>query len=383
MRLVGPLAVVTIVSVLTSVAHTAHGQSGGTRYLIESALDEPVRIALSNITLRDALKSITDQSGVRIVMPPEAMALVPFGDATVIERVEIVDIPLREGLGRLFQPLGMTFEVRDDHVEVVPKAGLRCLGRRPTWEELETLAAEEPGVDADALAGLRSRVQFRVPVRSGWAMLADAVRDVGAGSADEVLTTACTNLGWAWCVSGKRIVVTSRTGQLSRMLERPISLRMNYTALIDVLQEVGHQAGVSVRIDPGALASLPRNVRQSFILNAENKPADEVLDTIAANTGLGYLIEPDGVLFYSVANVGASSATGVGSQRASGLRADPYVGKVVVPLEDGTTVEWLVRESELDPDLRRRRRSDLDKAFEQLRRQHDGQAPSTPVHRVP
>ncbi len=371
------ISFILIVTALYAAVPAA-GQASDTRGLIELALDEPTRITLTEIKLSDAIQTIWDQTGVRVVMPAEAMNLVPYGGETVIERVEISDIPLREGLNRLFMPLGMTFEVRDNYVEIVPKDALRCLGRRPTWEELDTLgelAAMQPGVDPEALSRLQHRVQFTVRVSNGWATLSNALKSVRAGPGDEVLSVACANLGWAWCVSGGQVVISSGASLLRQQLGRPISLRMNYKSLIEVLQEVGRKAGVSVKVEPGALASLPLNVQRSFILNVHNNSAEEVLDTIAANTGLGYLIEPDGVLFYKVGEPQPQSEAGSVPASAGMPGRDPYVGKIVTQLKDGKTVEWLIRESELPPDLRERRREDLQEAFEALRRPRSGQGP--------
>lgn len=372
------LSLIFAFTISPMVAPAAPGQSRGGVGLIELALDEPARITLADIKLGDAIQMIWDQTGVRVVMPAEVMNLAPFGQETVIDRVEIIDIPLREGLNRLFLPLGMTFEVRDKYVEIVPKEALRCLGRRPTWDELETLgelATMQPGVDPEALSRLRGRLQFTVPVPNGWMILAQALESVGAGPADAVLSVACANLGWAWCVSGKQIAITSGASRLGKKLQQPISLRMNHRALIEVLQEVGRRAGVSVKAEPGALVSLPLHVQQGFSLNVQDKPAEEVLDRIAALTGLGYLIEPQGVLFYRVSDDAPGPQGGSGPAPAVNLGRSPYVGKIVVPLEDGKSVEWFIRESELPPDLRQRRHEDLQRAFEALRRQSGGQDP--------
>ena len=358
-------------------ALAAPGQSPDKQGLMELALDEPARITLEKVRLKDAIQQVWDQTGVKIVMPQEAMDIVPYGEETVVELVDIADTPLRDGLTQLFAPLGMTFVVRGDFVEVVPKKPLRCLGRRASWNELDTLtelSAMQPGVDPEALSRLRGRIQFKVPVLDGWQTLSMAIKSIGAGPGDEVLSVACANLGWAWCLSDRWVVVSSGSSLIGRQLKKPISLRMNSKALIEVLQEVGRKAGVPVRAEPGALISLPLQLQHSFSLNVHQKPVEEVLDAISAYTGLGYLIEPDGVLFYK-ANGGSAAEDRGGPASQAASRRDPYIAKIMVPLEDGTTVEWLIRRSELPPDLRERRAEDLNIAFEQLRRQRTDQRP--------
>src|SRR5439155_18690863 len=71
------------------------------RPLIEQALDEPGRITLDNIRLGDAIKKVSEQTGVNIVMPESAMRLTPQGPNTIIKKVDIARIPLREGLQKL------------------------------------------------------------------------------------------------------------------------------------------------------------------------------------------------------------------------------------------------------------------------------------------
>lgn len=349
-----------------------------TRALIEQALDEPAAITLDNVRLGDAIELLTEQTGVKLAMSPDVMAFVPHGADTLIEKVDIANLTLRQGLTELFSPLGMTFVVRDDDVEIVPKEALLCLGRPPTWPELDSLArlsALQPGTDEGALAGLQSRVQFQVPVRGAWNVLADAIRNVGAGPGNEVLTTACAQLGWAWCLSEEWIVVTPMQEQIRRRLLQPVSLRINSRPLIDVLHALGERVNVKIRTEPGALASLPLYMQRGFSVNVVQLPAEQVLETIAASTGLGYLLEPDGVLFYRPVGGVREAPDGTGSSIEGVVLSDPYVATIEVQLDDGTTVRWLVRLSELPDDLRQMRAGDIKAMIEALRRRP---APTTP-----
>jgi len=342
-----------------------------TRGLIEQALSEPTKITLENVKLSEAIAEVTEQTGVRVVMSPEVMQLTPQGPDTLIQKVDIAQMPLREGLTRLFGPLGMTWLVRQDCVEVVPKEAILCLGRVPTWPELEMLSelsAMQPGLDATALAKLQGRVQFQMPVPDAWRMLSDAIRNVGAGPGDEVLSLASRGLGWGWCLSGPRIVVSPLEEQVRRRLQQPISLRMNNRPLFDVMNAVGAPVNIAVRAEPGALTSLPMQVQRNFSLNAQQLPVEQVLDTISANTGLGYLVGPEGVLFYRPEARGSDPKTAESSGSAPApAAADPYVAKMVIPLEGGKAIEWLIRRSELPEDLRQMRERDIEAVIATLR----------------
>lgn len=340
-----------------------------TRGLIEQALGEPTKITLENIKLSDAIAVVAEQTGVRIVMTADVMQLVPQGPETLIQKVDIAQLPLRDGLTRLFGPLGMIWVVRGDGVEVVPKEAILCLGRAPTWPELETLSelsATQPGLDPAALAKLQTRVQFQLPIPDAWRMLADAIRNVGAGPGDEVLNLACGGLGWGWCLSDRRIVVSPLEQLMRRRLQQPISLRMNNRPLLDVMNAVGAPVNVAVRSEPGALTTLPMQMQRNFSLNVQQKPVEQVLDSIAAYTGLGYLVGPDGVMFYRPEAKGAEPkvAESTGSAPAS---ADPYAAKMVISLDGGKTVEWLIRRSELPEDLRQMRERDIEAFIAALR----------------
>jgi hypothetical protein len=47
--------------------------------------------------------------------------------------------------------------------------------------------------------------------------------------------------------------------------------------------------------------------------------------------------------------------------------ADPYIGKLVVELPDGRSVEWLIKRSELPEDLRQMRERHIAEMIEALR----------------
>lgn len=344
--------------------------SADMREIIEQALDEPGAITLDNITLADAIQAITDQTGVTVRMPPDVMRLVPHGAQTLIRQVQIANMPLRQGLTELFSPLGMTFLVHDSYVEIIPREALRCLARPATWIELDTLAglsATQPGIDENALASLQTQVQFLVPVPNGWSILSGAIRSVGAGPGDEVLTVACAKLGWAWCLSDRRILVESMEQQIRRQLRQPVSMRMNNRPLFEVMQALGAHANVPVRAEAGAMNSLPLHVQKNFSVNVHRQQADQVIEAICNETGLGYLIEPDGVLLYAPRTSGGDTAQPAEGTTSVSM-ADPYIGKLTVPLDDGTSMEWLIRQSELPEDLRHMRDRDIQSMIDALRR---------------
>jgi hypothetical protein len=355
--------------------------------VVERALDEPAEFEFQDVPLSAVFDEVLRQCGVRVVMAPEAYALTPHGSETRVTAT-FPRKPLRAILTDLVAPLGMDYAVTEDGVEVIPRPVLACLGRAATWEELDLiteLASLHPGTEAADRDRLRERVQFQLPVHGAWTTLEGALRNVGAGTAEEALTIATRNLGWSWCVSGNQVIVRSVEGQYRERLRQPVELRMSNRPLYDVLQAIGNRIGVPVRADPGALQSLPPQVQRNFSVNVRRQTAEQTLDTIAAYTGLGYLIDPEGVLFYAPSGGAAPRSPDGAFGAAPGGQAmdtsssvgsrssDPYVAKLVAYSEDGRSLEWLIRASELPEDLLDRRARDIQDMIEALR----GQTPKS------
>ena len=200
---------------------------------------------------------------------------------------------------------------------------------------------------------------------------------MGAGPGDEVLSAACASLELAWSLNGDRIIVAPIQEHIRRQLGRPISMRRNFRPLFEVLQAVAEASGVRIRVEPGALAALPLVMQRNFSLNVSRQPAEQVLDSIAAYTGLGYLVDQGGVLFYPtgghpwLSEEAADSPERTTNPSPPPRRTaidDPVVAKITVPTEDGRNIEWLIRASELPPDLRLMREQDLKELFEVVRR---------------
>lgn len=351
-----------------TVCVSSAGASPETRAQIEKAIDAPTTLALEDTKLSEVLERIAEQAGVRIVIPPEVAGLIPHGGDTVVGQIKIAHAPLRQALIDLFAPLGMSFVVGEKQIDIVPHDALWRLGRPPTWPELDTLTKLrewEPGVNEEALAQLRSRIQFQTATLNSWAALADEIHGVGAGPGDIVLTVACAQLGWSWTLSDELIVVVTAEALVARQLQQLVSLRINHRPLFDALQALGKRVGVVVRAEPSVLASLPLHMQKNFSINVHQRSAEQVLEEICAYTGLAFSIDPDGVLLHWPGG-GAAPAGEV--QPVHTASSDPYVAKMTRRTEDGQVVEWLIRRSELPEDLREMRKQNLQAMIDALRK---------------
>lgn len=333
--------------------------------LVEAALDQPVELDIQDTPLAEAFETVARETGVVVTVAPATFDLLPYGADTKVN-ARMQNIPLRQGLRHLAAPLGLRFEVRARGIDILPTAALTRIGRRATWDELDTLAwLTSLDFMANRSAGdqLSKRIQFRVGDVDGWPPLQRAVERVGAGPGDQVLTLAADSLDWIWYPQGKRIVVLTKSAQIERQLDGLVSIRQSHRKLIAVVQSVGRQVHLTVRADPGAIASLPIQTRDNFSLHVENKTAREALEAVAASSGLGYRVEPDGVVFFHPGQAVPSANTGTSRARS----ADPYVGKISVTGPDGVVIELLLHESDLSEETNRLREKYLEQADEIIR----------------
>jgi hypothetical protein len=158
---------------------------------------------------------------------------------------------------------------------------------------------------------------------------------------------------------------------LERQLSRRVSRRFYGVPLSEVLLDLGKEGDVLVKIDPGAIASLPAQMAQAFSLTVENSSIRQAYEVIAGTTGLGFSIDQDGVRFsashLSPDTVGGGDAGVAAAMQA--LRANAVVGAVTIRGENGgPDVSFWVRESDLPPDLKDLRKMKIEDVVNALRK---------------
>ncbi|HEY3245406.1 MAG TPA: hypothetical protein VGM03_18850 [Phycisphaerae bacterium] len=357
-RWLGRIALALLSAIAAS--NPAAAQPADLQALVQQALDQPMHVAITDTRVTDAFQTIERESGVKINIDQDCLEMLPYGAETKVN-AELRNIPLRQGLGALLASLGMSFEIRDHGLEVVPMPALARLGRRATFDELKVLGTLSDTRWVPGGAGLetfRDRIQFnQVPEKDPWAALLERVQRVGAGKASEVLTLACKSLGWVWYPSGHQIVVMPEAKQVERQLDHMIAVRMLRRPLVEVLQELGRRAGVRIRIEPEAQAALPASTRQNFSLMIENASGRDALDRIAATTGLAWRIDADAVVLFQPGGPASRTAESAAADRVP----DPVLFLLSVSLPDGRGVVQIpVRESDVSPELRRFRDQKID-----------------------
>ncbi|MEE9294160.1 MAG: hypothetical protein V3W34_04225 [Phycisphaerae bacterium] len=267
--------------------------------LIHQALDQVVHFEVVDKPLPEAFLTVAEQTGVAISISPESLKLLPHGANTRMT-ARMKNIPLRDGIERLVKPLGMRYRVAGDGLVVEPAPALRRIGRRATWDELETLqwlGSLEWSAGEEGWGALRDRLHFQVDHDAPAEALLQSLNRAGAGPASEVLSRACEAVGWTWYPSGKRIVVIERGRQIQRELSRPITLRAQHQRLSDVLAELAQKAHMTFHFEPGAVASVPHETRRDFSVLLVDASVEQALEVICGATGLSFAVGRDGVRF--------------------------------------------------------------------------------------
>ncbi|MCB9851336.1 MAG: hypothetical protein H6817_11605 [Phycisphaerales bacterium] len=323
------------------------------RILIEQSLDRPVTLSIKDEPLADAFRTIAEKSGVGVSIGPDTMALLPYGEATRVSLSSQND-RLRDGLTALCNTIGMEYFVTDSGIEIVPSPALYRLGRPISWEELSTLSklmsTHWTGDDDDEYKDIRDQIRFdgvNGELNDNRKQLGKLVEDSGAGSAAAVLDRACAAMNCTWIPWADEIVVMSSARQVEYQMQRVVSLQYQYAPLAEVLRGLSRQAGVPIRMDAAAAASLPDRVRDSLSLVAEGVTVQEALEQIVIATGLAYKTDKSEIVLYRPPTAEPTSN--------NNRQRDPIVGKVIVQSPDGKhTYEWFIRESDLTAEERAR-----------------------------
>jgi len=343
--------------------------------LILQALDQKTALNVQDVPMPQAVQQLADSTGIPIEMEPGTLDLLPYGSKTRLSAT-IEGHPLRESLAALLHPLGLEFVPQKKRVVVRPTAPLRRIARRATWEELATLGKlySQPW-SRELFESLELQFQDSPADnvdenRETLYRLADAV---GAGIAAQVLEHACDQYGWSWHPAGRQISVLTKARQVQQQLQTRVSLRYNQISLTDALVDLTRRAGVLLRMDPGVLSSLPPQTAERFSLSIENATVHQVLEVVAGQTGLGYFIEPDGIRMttntLAPANVDSAAAGVDAAARAlQALKANPFVGQITIPNEDGSSFAFFIREKDLPPEVNEMRRAKIHDAINRIRR---------------
>lgn len=340
---------------------------------INRALDEPVSLDVEDMEIGAVVELLAEKAGIPIKIARDTLSLLPYGSKTQLT-TSFNHYPLRLGLTALLRPLGLKFVSRGQYLAIVPTPPLKRVIRRATWEELEILQTLYSQPWSESLFDT-VRFQFHetgASAEDNRDLMNRLITQVGSGNAAEVLEFATDQYGWTWYPEDKHIVVLSKTEQIERQLEKVVTLKYDQVHIREVLLDLADRAGVLLKMDPGVLASLPPQTGERFLLSLRNSTIRQALELVAGETGISYVIEPDGIRLTSSLHGPAATAaatTGrpvdtkdIARNTVEALRANSIVGQVSMQAEDGTSYSFFIRENDLPPEVNDLRKKQIHKA---------------------
>ena len=353
--------------------------------LINAQLDKLVKLDLSNTPLPQVLKKIESETGVPVRATDDVYATLPWGEQTPIT-ASVEGLTLRDALAAISGKLGLTFDLRDEAVELSPVASLRRLGRRATLQELRTLdllatqklatsangwtiatltAAIDAGllaIDQQLAAQKQPAAHLVLEVRSTQAT--DAAKSPVLVPRDATLAGALDALAQqsklTWYPWGDGVVVLPKRDVIAAKLERPVSLRYDGTDIAQVFIDLGKQSGVDLSIEPGAIQRVPPEFR-IIRMSVESASVRQALESLQGFTGLGYVVTDDGVYIWNQ-----------NSNPASATR-----GRVIATVQIAPYTSALVYEDQLSPEARKALNDMRDQYVGQLEAMLTGKQPTT------
>ena len=344
--------------------------------LIAQALDQNTDVELKDVPIRDAIKKLAGQTGIPIEVSVGTVNFLPYGSETKVT-ASIQDRPLRECLTALIQPIALRFSVQNGRVLIEPTPPLARMTGRATWAELAKIEMLYNHAWSQELFD-SLKFQFQDSSSDDLQVNRETLRKlasgVGAGAAAEVLEHATAQYGWTWYVSEDHVVILSKPRQIERQLERRVSVQYRNSDLGDALLDLGYQAGVLVRFDPGTLNTLPSPTVQQFTFGIENASVRQALEVIAGQTGLSYFIEPDGIRLTTATapqsgSQGSMTAEQTAAATVAAMRSNSIVGQVAMPTKDANVprFSFFLRENDLSPDVNELRKSRIKEVVQQMR----------------
>jgi hypothetical protein len=373
-----PFLIVLCLAVLLPSMRPLSAQSSSA--LINEALDKIVTIKIADKTpLPQVMESITRDSGVPIEADPSIWELLPWGDQTSVAAT-FEQITLREALEALARKLGLTFVLRDQSVQIRPMPALRRLGRRATVQEIAVLdllastPAQAQG-GADSVNQLLQLIDTRLQEAKSPFAIENRAFDATTGQAQvplsrnftlaEALESIHRSTGATWYPWGDSIIVSTKEDQVRAQLARAVDARFNGVELSQVLSELSRQAGVPFAIEPGAVQQVAPELR-TVRLVLDNTTIQQALESIAGFTGLGYVVNAEGVYIWNRAS------GGLGGQQQG---RDPLLG--LIELDKGMQV--ILPQSAVPADIQEYLRAKVQRRVQELRKQmvDEGFVPAT------
>ena len=341
-------AVLLAATISAGAAQAQNGQ--GT---VMRALDEPFSVELTDVPITEALRAVSEKTGLGIKLADDVLECLPHGEETRL-RIKARDARLRDALTAMLAPVSLQWRAEGRGVLVTPSAELARINRRPTFTEVGVLAK----LDGATLAkGSPALDQLREITGVGELSLVWHLGDEKDGAkaqaaADgrlpctgkEYLDRICHGRDWTWYLWGTDLVITTKQMQTARQLGRRVAVRYQNQPLLDVLLDLAHKAGLKLTMDPGALNAVNEETRKNFTLLMADATVEEALQAVSGATGLTFT---SGAL---TVRVGAAGNVPTTQPQAARTRV-PYLVTMEIADKDGRKYTVMFRPDDLPDEL--------------------------------
>ncbi|MBN1846008.1 MAG: STN domain-containing protein [Sedimentisphaerales bacterium] len=343
-----------------------------TALLIQKSLDGPAAINFQNITLAAAF----DQVGRALEVPLEpeqsALDLLPYGELTQLQSVQLQGMSWRDALRELLKPLALTYEVGQDRIFIIGSAELKRQPRRLNMIELAALVSLQTAPLNDSedklLKQIRQITQTNFNLVEFGRRAEEAEKDIAEKiltrapqPASQVLDRYSNRLGHeqrvsdaTWYVRADMafgradsidIMLVPAQQLLLMKLDRRVTSSYDHLPVHVILQDLASKSNVPFRYEPGCFGLLEDSVRNNTSLVMREGTVKTALDALSGLTGLEYEIEPDGLRIQAGETLRQLAQTRQSTSRTS----NPTVSVITVKIP-GTEMETMifVRQEDLE-----------------------------------
>ncbi len=336
---------------------------------LQESLDKVVDVKIEEAPIKDVFDKISQQIGVKIVVPAETLDLLPYGEKTKM-RIQLANVTLRKALGQLLAQHALTWTIdnANNEVRIVPKEALFRLGQRASLDELLVLGSlyahqdgnnlpnhlQPTATGGPILAQLqkitkRKTLKFNFPPMVEKQDVLDKAEKVLPAVPSEYLDAVCQNAGLTWFVMGDEIFFKDLQTQVERQLRKRVTLNYQKAELSKVLVELAQKARVSLQMDPGVLNYLPVETRENFNLAMSDATIKQALEVIQGVTGLKFITTPDGIKVTASPELKAGSVAA--SQPAPQQRRRVGLVRMDLKLPSGAPMEVWMSVDDLPQDV--------------------------------
>jgi hypothetical protein len=374
---------------------------------VQEKLSKDISIRLSDVTISNALDSIGQKAGLKIVLSDEAIWKLPYGEAT---RLSVsLSGPLADSLTEMLNAFFMRYAVGEQEITIYPRSELEHILGRPSAKQLELLKAIytrtirvyylgqvqktiNEAIDEQVLispievqAQLNDFLRQLVGKKQEWVgtktimyqgrpvEIVEKERETEPNEPEPIeynLPTPVTLIqllnqvivqgqrgssNTRWYISGMdfpgqtpEVHVVDQDEFRTLRLKQKIDVSYTDQTLDKIFQDLASRAGVSLVVMTGS--QLHEHTLSASMQNIE---IHQAIRNIAEMAGVGCEIRESIVL--ALRNP-PSTKSRVESKDTGKITTEGYVGKISIPMDGGKYyLEFMLRESDLTEKLKKLR----------------------------